>query len=82
MILILIRMVISIQQVILKTPLILTLVVSTYTITSLGLQDVFINELDPSGNFIWTKVLGGANSNVPYSIDVDATGNVHTAGYF
>jgi hypothetical protein len=55
---------------------------STYTITSLGLQDVFINKLDPSGNFIWTKVLGGANSNVPYSIDVDATGNVHTAGYF
>ncbi|MES2763171.1 MAG: SBBP repeat-containing protein, partial [Bacteroidota bacterium] len=55
---------------------------STYTITSLGLQDVFINKLDPLGNFIWTKVLGGTNSNVPYSIDVDATGNVHTTGYF
>lgn len=60
-----------------------------YNLTSLGLQDIFIAKFDALGNFIWARQMkgnsGGSLGNteaVGYSIAVDASGNVFTAGIF
>lgn len=57
---------------------------STYNLTSFSYNqnDIFISKLDPSGNFLWAKQLGGINSDFGYSISIDASGNVYTTGGF
>jgi hypothetical protein len=55
---------------------------STYNLTSAGGFDVFVQKLDPAGNFVWAKNMGGPNNEEGYSIAVDSEGNVYTAGYF
>jgi Secretion system C-terminal sorting domain len=55
---------------------------STYNLTSNGLQDMYISKLDASGNFVWGKSMGGSADDDARSIDVDASGNVYTTGYF
>ncbi len=45
-------------------------------------EDIFVSKLDASGNFVWAKQIGGASSDVAYSITVDALGNVYTTGAF
>ncbi|HCQ16578.1 MAG TPA: hypothetical protein DIU20_09965, partial [Cryomorphaceae bacterium] len=54
----------------------------TYNLISAGLIDVFISKLDATGNFVWAKKLGGANSEAGLSIITDASGNVYTTGHF
>ncbi|MGV6861297.1 MAG: SBBP repeat-containing protein [Putridiphycobacter sp.] len=54
----------------------------TTNLTSAGSNDVFIQKLDPSGNFLWAKSFGGTSTDYGNSITVDASGNVYTAGYF
>jgi hypothetical protein len=56
----------------------------TFTLSSLGGNDIFVSKLDASGNFVWAKQLGGtgAGSEVGFAIALDAFGNVHTCGYF
>ncbi|MGJ8660619.1 MAG: SBBP repeat-containing protein [Bacteroidota bacterium] len=54
----------------------------TTNLTSAGQKDVFIQKLDPSGNFLWAKSFGGSLSEFSYSNTVDALGNVYTTGYF
>ncbi|MGC6421117.1 MAG: SBBP repeat-containing protein [Chitinophagales bacterium] len=51
-------------------------------LTSQGGYDVFIQKLDPSGNFLWAKSFGGTYNDYGQSITVDASGNVYTTGYF
>lgn len=55
---------------------------STYTLTSAGNHDIFILKLDPSGNFIWAKNMGGIDDDRGNSIVVDSIGNVYTTGSF
>ena len=55
---------------------------NTFNLTSAGLTDVFISKLDPSGNFIWAKQLGGTAFHYSYSIALDGSGNVYTTGMF
>jgi hypothetical protein len=55
---------------------------ASYTLTAFGINDAFITKLNASGNFIWTKQLGGINDDLGQSVAVDATGNVYTTGYF
>jgi len=44
---------------------------------------IFVSKLDPSGNFIWAKQMGGGSIyNAGNSIAVDANGNVYTSGTF
>ena len=51
-------------------------------LTSGGVQDIFVSKLDPTGNLVWAKVMGGTSADVGNGIAVDATGNVYTTGYF
>ncbi|MCB0410357.1 MAG: SBBP repeat-containing protein [Flavobacteriales bacterium] len=51
-------------------------------LTSTGIQDVFVQKLDASGNFLWAKSFGSNSSDYGQSITVDASGNVYTTGYF
>src|SRR5436190_5336640 len=44
---------------------------------------IFVSKLDPSGNFIWAKQMGGATFiEAAHSIAVDAGGNVYVTGEF
>lgn len=56
-----------------------------YMISSYLGSDAYISKLDNSGNFIWAKQLGGGEWGtfvIPFSIALDASGNIHTTGYF
>ena len=54
----------------------------TYTLTSFGLQDIFIAKFDGNGNFIWVKRFGGNVNDMIKSIKVDLAGNIYSSGYF
>lgn len=54
---------------------------SMYGLTSTS-TDIFVLKLDNNGNFIWAQGMGGSGSDLSYAIDVDASGNVYTAGNF
>ncbi|MBA3682931.1 MAG: T9SS type A sorting domain-containing protein [Bacteroidetes bacterium] len=54
----------------------------TFTLTSLGAEDIFISKLDAAGNFIWAKQIGGSQQNYISSIVLDAANNIYATGYF
>lgn len=54
----------------------------TFNLTSAGSEDLFILKLDPAGNFLWAKALGGTGSESGGHIAVDASGNVFSTGSF
>lgn len=56
--------------------------VSTYTMATQGLDDIFVNKLDPAGNFIWTKQMGGSGGDFGNSVKIDASNNIYIGGYF
>lgn len=45
-------------------------------------QDIFIQKLDASGNFIWAKRIGGSVHDQGHSVTTDATGAVYLTGEF
>jgi hypothetical protein len=51
-------------------------------LTSTGYWDIFILKLDPGGNFIWAKSMGGTSSDGGFSIALDSSSNVYTIGAF
>ena len=53
-----------------------------YELTPFGENDVFVEKLDASGNFIWAKQMGGKYNDASYSITVDNEQNVYTIGEF
>lgn len=54
----------------------------TNTITSAGSDDIFIQKLDPQGNFQWAHSFGNFSSDIGSDITVDQAGNVYTIGAF
>ncbi|HYF02924.1 MAG TPA: SBBP repeat-containing protein [Patescibacteria group bacterium] len=44
--------------------------------------DIFVSKLDPNGNFVWAKRMGGMYKNWGTSIAVDDFQNVYTIGRF
>ncbi len=57
---------------------------NTFTLTSAGGggNDVFVCKLDPAGNFVWAKQMGGTGSERGFAIAVNAVQEVYTAGTF
>ncbi|MDI1234455.1 MAG: SBBP repeat-containing protein [bacterium] len=53
-----------------------------FNLTSNGPDDIFISKLDPSGNFIWAKSIGGITSDWSNSISVDNSSNIFLTGFF
>lgn len=54
--------------------------VGTYNLTSNGGMDAFVLKLDSLGSFLWAASMGGANTEVGYSISTDVSGNVYVGG--
>lgn len=50
--------------------------------TSGGWYDIFVQKLDPDGNFLWAGQMGGSDRNSGSSIATDFNGNVYTTGNF
>ncbi len=56
--------------------------VATYTLSSVGLSDIFISKLNSSGSFGWAKSFGDVGSDIGYSIVANAIGEIYTTGNF
>lgn len=54
-------------------------VVVNLTCTS---NDIFVQKLDPNGNFMWIKQIIGTEFKNAYSLATDAGGNIYTTGFF
>lgn len=56
----------------------------TFNLTSHGGDDIFISKLDNSGNFIWTKAIGGIDYDASSSLALDLPGgeDVYFTGTF
>lgn len=54
----------------------------TTNLTSAGNDDMFIQKLDASGNFVWAKKIGGTSDDYGYFIQTDASGNIYITGSF
>lgn len=55
---------------------------ATYNLTSSGNRDIFISKLDPSGNFVWAKKMGGVLNEAAFSIFVTNSGRFYLTGHF
>lgn len=47
---------------------------------SAGREDIFLLKMDPQGNLLWAKRMGGNGSDVPYDICIDHNNNVYVTG--
>jgi len=47
---------------------------------SAGYMDVFIVKIDPAGNVLWSRLLGGPNYDRAYDVEVDDTGDIYLCG--
>ncbi|WP_306354154.1 T9SS type A sorting domain-containing protein [Flavobacterium sp. '19STA2R22 D10 B1'] len=53
-----------------------------FMLTTNGGIDIFVVKLDPNGNFVWAKNIGGLEYEESNGIGVDTQGNVYISGYF
>lgn len=54
----------------------------TANLTSAGSNDIFFAKYDNSGNYVWAKKVGGANSDYGNAICLDASSNIYIVGYY
>jgi len=54
----------------------------TFNLSSAGVNDIFVQKLDASGNFLWAKSFGSNSDDSGNTITVDASGNIFIAGNF
>ncbi len=47
-----------------------------------GGDDFFIHKMDPNGNLLWAKSIGGSDADYGNSIKVDSFNNVYLTGFF
>ncbi len=52
------------------------------TLTSAGMQDVFVYKLDTTGDYVWAKSMGGKGNDFCHAIALDRAGNIITGGRF
>ncbi len=53
-----------------------------FNLTNMGGNDVFIQKLDTSGNFVWAKSFGGTSQESGNDLHIDASGNLILRGSF
>lgn len=53
---------------------------ATATTNDIYSTDIFISKVDPLGNFVWCKQLGGSGRDEGRSITIDISGNIYIAG--
>jgi len=53
-----------------------------FNLDPVGINDIFISKLDPSGNFAWAKQIGGPGQDAGNAVAVDPWGNVYVTGSF
>ena len=56
--------------------------VPVYTLTSNGLEDIYVSKLDASGNFVWAKSFGSTGAEYVYDLKLDGSNNVIVTGEF
>ena len=56
-----------------------TFILSTSSVVD---PDIFISKLDPSGNFLWTKDIGGNFDDSAFAIVLDVSGYLYITGSF
>ena len=58
--------------------------VAILNFTSIGLNDICISKLDPSGNLLWAKQFGGTSNDTPGrgGLALDNAGNIYFIGQF
>ncbi len=54
----------------------------TADLSSAGGDDIFVQKLDSSGNFVWANAMGGPSGDQGNGIALDVSGNVYTTGLF
>jgi hypothetical protein len=54
----------------------------TFNVTSSGENHIFISKLDATGNFSWARANGGSGTEIAWSMALDLSENIYTAGYF
>ncbi|MBA5630581.1 SBBP repeat-containing protein [Moheibacter lacus] len=54
----------------------------TASYTAVGDRDIFIQKLNPAGEFIWAQAFGGTERETSLGIDIDGENNIYTTGYF
>ncbi len=59
-----------------------SIISGTTTIYSTGGTDVFVSKIDPLGNVAWTKKMGSSYDDAGRSINIDASGNIYTTGFY
>ena len=52
----------------------------TTNLTAVNSSDIFICKLKSNGDFLWAKALSGNSNEESTGIDIDAIGNIYTAG--
>ena len=50
--------------------------------TSAGLRDMFLASYTASGNYLWSKSMGGFDEDFSHALGMDADGNLYIAGEF
>ncbi|PLW93340.1 MAG: hypothetical protein C0592_06445 [Marinilabiliales bacterium] len=53
-----------------------------YKLISNGSMDVYVNKLDPLGQFVWASHMGGIYGDIGRSVKVDDLGFIHSTGYY
>lgn len=53
-------------------------------LVSAGANDIYVLKLDPSGNYVWAKSMGGvgSGSDIGFSLTVDGSNNIYTTGLY
>jgi hypothetical protein len=59
-----------------------TITIGTTTLTSQGVDDIFLAKYAADGTCLWAKQFGGASIDVGYDVVTDASGNVYVGGSF
>ncbi len=60
-----------------------TAIFGSTTLTAVsGSQDVFVAKIDPNGNFIWVKSMGGNLTDIPSAVNIDVNNNIILTGSF